>query len=178
MAIFLESPWPLLLIGTVLEAVLALFLLRTGQGKYLAAILGVGAVLLGGLAVERFVVTDRERVEHTLDAAVAAVKANDIQRLLDCLSPSAQNTREEARWLLGRVEVTDAWIRELEITVNRLTSPPTAKARFLAVGTGRDRRNEFPYRTFAQKVEVKLRREGDRWLATGYDVEDFSPPQR
>ena len=62
MVIFLESPWPILLIGIAVEAVLAVMLLRTGQGRLLWAMLGMAAVVLLGLAVERLVVTDREAV--------------------------------------------------------------------------------------------------------------------
>jgi hypothetical protein len=73
--IFLESPWPILLIGIAAEAVLAILLLRTGQGKWLLAMLGAGLVVLLGLLVERLVVTDGKLVQQTLDAAVAAVEA-------------------------------------------------------------------------------------------------------
>ena len=58
--------------------------------------------------------------------------------------------------------------------MNRLTSPWTAQARFLAMGKGRDRKNEFPYELRAAG-EVKFRREGDRWLVAGYEVENFDP---
>ena len=172
MIIFLESPWPILLIGIAVEAVLAVMLLRTGQGRLLWAMLGVGAVVLVGLVVERLVVTDREAVENTLDACVAAVKANDINRLSECISPTAPQVRAEARFVLGRVEVQKAAITDLEITINRLTSPPTAKAKFRAIGAGRDRKGEFPYQGFAEFITVELRLEGDRWLVSGYQPEN------
>lgn len=86
-------------------------------------------------------------------------------------------SRREARWILDRVQVSDAYIRQLEITINRLTSPPTARAKFVAVGKGTDRKGEFPYETFMRRVVVDLRLEDGRWLATGYDVEDFQPPR-
>ena len=57
------------------------------------AMLAVAAVVLVGLAVEHFVVTDRKAVENTLDECVAAVKANDINRLLECISPTASQVR-------------------------------------------------------------------------------------
>ena len=172
MVIFLESPWPILLIGIAVEAVLAVMLLRTGQGRMLWAMLGVAAVVLVGLAVERLVVTDREAVENTLDACVAAVKANDINRLLECISPAAPQVRAEARFVLDRFEVQKAALTDLEITINRLTNPPTAKAKFRAIGAGRDRKGEFPYQGFAEIVTVELRLEGDRWLVSGYQPEN------
>ena len=64
--------------------------------------------MLLGLLVERLVVTERKAVMQTLDAGVAAAKANDLNRLLDCISPQATETRNYARLVLGRVEVEDA----------------------------------------------------------------------
>jgi len=176
--IFLESPWPWLVLGIAVEAVLAVALLRTQRGYLLWAMLGTAAFVALGLLVERLVVTEREEVEMTLDAGVAAAKANNLGRLLNCISPKATKARYYAGLVLGRFEVEDARIRDLEITINRLTSPPTAKAKFLAVGKGRDRKNEFPYENYMRTVVVELRREGDRWLVADFDVEDFHPPGR
>lgn len=176
MAVFLESPWPILLIGIAVEAVLAMVLLRTGQGRMLWAMIGVAVFVVLGLVVERFVVTDREAIGNTLDAAAAAVETNQLDRLLDCVSPKAEKTRKDARFVLGLFEFNKARICDLEITVNRLTSPVTAKAKFRAVGQGRDRRGEIPYQGFARWVTVTMRQEGDRWLIGEYTVEDLQVP--
>jgi hypothetical protein len=174
--IFLESPWPWFILGIAVEAVLAVALLRTQRGYLLWVMLGVGAFVLLGLLVERLVITDRKLVMRTLDAGVAAAKANNLDRLLDCISPTAKNPRDYARLVLSRAEVEDAHIHDLEITINRLTSPPTATARFLAVGKGRDRKGEFPNQPFAERVVVELRREGGRWLVADFEVEDYPSP--
>lgn len=176
MVIVLESPWPILFIGIAVEAVLAVVLLRTGRGAVLWGMIGVAAFVLLGLLIEWLVVTEREAVEYTLDACVAAVEANDVERLLSCISPSAQQARKDARWVLGRVQVERARINDLEIKINRLTSPPTATARFQAIGTGRDRKGESPYQTFGQRVTVELRQENARWLVAGYNIEDLKLP--
>jgi hypothetical protein len=172
MAFFVENPLRILFIGVVVEAVLAMLLLRTGRGILLWAILGVACLFGAWLAVERLVVTDREAVEQTLDDAVKAVRRNDLGGLLNCIAPSANAPRELSNWVMGRFEVGEGHIGELEIKVNRLTSPPTAKATFLAIGRGRDRRNECPYQGFGHRVTVELRLMGDRWLVTGYDLPD------
>jgi hypothetical protein len=178
MEIFVESPWPWLLIGVGVETVLAIVLVRTQRGAVLWAMLAVAAVVAAGLVVERLVVTDRKAVENTLDAAVAAVEANDISRLLACISPSAENVRSQARTMLDRVEVRSVWIRGLEVKVNRLTSPWTAQARFVASGEAQDRKNELPYPGYTHPVVVEFRREGDRWLVTGYSVEGLDSALR
>ena len=171
--IFVESPWPILFIGIAVEAVLALLLLRTGLGKFLIAMIGVAVVVAAGLIVEHFVPTDRKAVTQTLDTAVAAVKRNDLQGALNCISPSAEAPRYLTRLVLDRVDVKEAHISSLEINVNRLTSPPSAEAKFLAVGQGKDRKGEWPYNSFFRHVTLTLRLEGGRWLVTGYTIEDF-----
>lgn len=176
--ILLESPWPWLLLGIAAEAALAVALVRTQRGHLIWAMLGVAVVMLLGLAVERVVVTEREAVEMTLDEGVAAARANNLNRLLACISPKATKARNYAAWVMSRAEVQEAYIHGLEITINRLTSPPTARARFSAIGRGRDRRGEFPDQPFAQRVVVELRREGGRWLVSDFKVEDFELPRR
>jgi hypothetical protein len=170
----LESPWPILFTGIAIEAVLAVVLLRTGRGYVLWAMIGTAIIVLVGLVIERLVVTDREAIENGLDAAVAAAEANNIDRLLDCISPTAQETRNDARWMLDRIEVRSCYVRNLTITINDRTNPPTARAHFLAVGQGTDRKGEFPYRSYSRHVTVELRRENGHWLATGYDVEGLN----
>ena len=117
MMIFLESPWPILLIGIAVEAVLALLLLRTGQGRWLWTMLGVGLLVVLGLLVEHFVVTDRKAIINTLDAAAAAVEANNLNGVLDCLSPSAEHIRSESR--RASIGSSSAW---LAFTIWRLSS--------------------------------------------------------
>jgi hypothetical protein len=176
MTIFLESPWPILLIGIAAEAAMAVALLRSGRGKWLWPMLGVAVLVLGGLAVEHFVVTDRKLIIQTLDDATAGVEANDLQRVLRCISPSAARPRSDAQWLLGRVTFDTARIYRLDIKINRLTSPPSAKAHFTALGKGKDRSGVIPYQAYSRQVDVELQREGNRWLVTGYQVEGLNLP--
>jgi len=176
MAIFLESPWPILFLGIAVEAVLGMMLFQTGRGRLLWAMIGTAALVVVGLIVERFVVTPREAVEDVLDAAVVAVNRNDLDGLLACIAPSAKEPRDFSRWVLERVEVQEGRIREVEIKVNPLTSPPSADAKFLAIGRGNDRKGEFPAQSFAQHVKVKLRLEGGRWLVVGYELLDLRLP--
>ena len=137
--IFLESPWPILVIGIAAEAALGLALLRSGQGKWLWAMLGVAVLVIGGLLAEHFVVTDRKLITHTLDTAAAAVEGNNLPRLLDCISPEAQKVRADSDRLLHRFVFKTGRIYHLDIKINRLTSPPTAKVHFLAFGEAKDR---------------------------------------
>ena len=76
-----ESPWPLLIVGLVLEAVLAIVLFRTGRGAVLWAMGGVALLVLLGVLIEQWTVTDTKRIRQTLEAAAAGLQANDAQRV-------------------------------------------------------------------------------------------------
>lgn len=176
----LESPWPILFIGILVEAALAVLFFQTGRGKLLWAILGVAVLLGGGLVVERLVVTDREAVANTIDAAVAAVRANNKERLLACVSPNAKPVRQMTDYVFNLVEFIDAGISNLEITVGTPTGrtaggPQTAVAKFTAIGHARDRLGQVPYQGFMQELTVNFRREGDRWLIDSYNAKDQLP---
>jgi hypothetical protein len=90
---FLEDPMPIILFGIVAEAVLGIILLTTRRGVLLWAMAGVLVLVLAGVGLEWLVVTERERVEATVEGAAAAVRANDRQGLLQCLDPAAADAR-------------------------------------------------------------------------------------
>jgi hypothetical protein len=168
MTILFENPWWIIFIGIVLEAVLGIILFRTGRGVLLWAMLAVFVLMLSGVLVERLVVTERERVEMTLDGIVSALEANDLNRLYTYVARDAVKTRGRAAWAMGRIEVQTARIYKLEITVNRLTNPPTAKAAFFGHIAYRDRQGEIPYSNYGSRFIVDLRKDGDIWVVTGH----------
>jgi ketosteroid isomerase-like protein len=168
--IFLESPWPIVVIGVAAEAILAVMLVRTGRGVLLGAMAAVGVAVGIGLLVERLVVTDRKLVARTIDGAAAALEANDLARLLELIAPDAAQTRDAATLALQEGEFRRVRLYQLEITVVRTTSPPTAKATFNVIATGKDRRGEFGELTRPLRMTVRLRRESGRWLITGHEL--------
>ncbi len=168
MTLFLENPAPIIFAGIVLEAMLATAFVSTRRGSVLLAMLGVLVLVLGGVALERLVVTDAERVEATLDGAAAALEANSLQQLEPYLARNAAETRGRAAYALGAVEITGVRISHLEIDINRLTSPPTAEARFHGVVNYQDRTGMIPYRTYAAQFVVGLELEDDRWVITDH----------
>jgi hypothetical protein len=173
MSIFLNSPWPIICIGIFVEAVLGLILLRTGRGVLLLAMGGVLLVVLGGVALACFVVTDEKLIEASLDGCTAAMEKGDLKGVLSHVSPSAEHTRSEAARAFQYAEFIQIKIHGLDITVNKLTSPRTATAKFSALVTGRDRKGEFGTHTQPIKeFQVDFRLEGDRWLIAGHKLKD------
>jgi hypothetical protein len=176
MSIFLESPVPILSIGIFVELVLAIALWQTGRGRVLLMMLGVLAVMAGGWLLQWLVVTDYEAIDDLLHDCASAVVANDVNRALSHISPSAKQVQAAARQVFEEDEVTMAKITDLQIAVNRRANPRTAKATFNAIGRGRDRKGQIPETTYGCHVIVKLRKEGDRWFIADYSLEDLELP--
>lgn len=165
----MESPWPALWIGLILEVLLAIALVRTGRGAIIGAMVLVLALSGGLIFLERVVVTEREEVENTLDDIAAAVEANDVQKVLAAFSPKCPRVNE-VRSTLSRVKVRAANVGgDFEVTFNRLTSPPSAKTRFTGYIDAHDNKGEIPYEHIIRKFQVTLQKQGDRWL-----IADFS----
>jgi hypothetical protein len=169
---FIESPWPSLAIGFALEVILAIALVRTGRTAIIAAMVVVLAATIGLLALERVVVTEREEVEDTLDAVAAALESNDVPAVLAAFSPNCPRLGE-VKSALSRFTVREARIGgDLEVRINRLTSPPSAATYFTGRIDGKDSRGEFPYEHMIRKFKVTLERRGDKWLIADYSDAD------
>lgn len=168
MTIFLENPMPVIVVGILLEAVLGVLLFSTRRSVLLAPMAGVLLLVLGGVWLERVYVTETEQVEATLDGVAAALKTNDLAQVQSYLAPNAQQTRQRAAWALGLVEVTDAKIRNLTITINALTSPPTAEAKFDGIIFFRGKTIDVGRDRYPATFTVELEQDGDRWLITDH----------
>lgn len=103
-----EDPWPIagaLLVAAVVGLLMARF---TTQGKFLVwglAAIGLAAVLL---LVERFWVTDRERIEATLHGIADAAKRSDYTALEGFLAPEfGQPSLIGRAYIRGTLEATE-----------------------------------------------------------------------
>lgn len=163
---------PLILFGIAAEAVLGIILLMSGRGVLLWAMGGVLVLVLAGVGLERLVVTEREQVEATLEGAAAALQANDQTRLLGgeaYLAESAVETRERARYALNHIEFTKVKITNLEIKINRLTSPPSATARITGHVQYEDPTGQMIHDNYLIKdLTLRLRRTPEGWKIVGH----------
>ena len=164
-----EDPKLIIFVGVIAVAVLASILTRTARYKLvLSAMVGVLLITIAGVVLERVVVTEKEKVEATIDGAAAALEDNDVDRVLYYISESADRTRTRAEWSLEQIEVIDTKIRNLEIIINELTSPPTAEARFDGVIYYRLKVASTGREWYPAQIFVELRRENGRWLITDH----------
>jgi hypothetical protein len=177
MSVFIESPWPILFFGITIEAVLGFLLFQTGRGKLLWAMLAVAAVMGAGLTVEHFVITDRKAINKTLDAAIAAVCANDLNALRRCTSAAALKKPYDAAWILSIAKIESVSLSGLEITVQSKNTPPTALATFNAIAKLDDKSGQLLYHAAGAQVAVKFRKEREQWLIDSYTVEGLDAPK-
>jgi hypothetical protein len=173
--LFLESPWPILIAGLVLEMVLAIALFRTGRGALLGAMAGVALLVLLGIMIEHWTLTDTKRIRQTLEAAAAGLRAGNAQHVDSCIVPDADGdvARQLVVWALSRAEFLELTIRNLEVKFNYRTSPPTADTTFTVWVRGTDRSGTIPGEISQPvRMEVQLRKESGRWLIYGEPKHD------
>jgi hypothetical protein len=175
MTALLESPWPALWLGLIAEALLGVAWYQTGHRRLMQAMAGVVGLVLLLLAIEWLVVTDREQVSNTLEDTARALETNDLDQVLAFLAPEADRLRSDAQRYLPNLNVREANVGgDLEVTINRFTNPPTARATFTGRITGASRGpDRFPHENFVRKFTLKLRQDGDRWLLTDYEMGDL-----
>lgn len=171
-----EDPTTLIVAGVLMEALLAVAVVKSGRGTLILPMIGV-LVLVGlGVLVERLVVTEREQVETTLDGVCQALMANDVEGVLSYIDPQAGDIRSNVRSMLPQAHITDARLFDLIIDVNRHGHPPSAQAHFTGRVKGR-----FPRGGAGggegllalRRFTVDFRQEGDRWLISAY--QDHGP---
>jgi hypothetical protein len=168
--LFLESPWPILIVGLILEMALAIVLFRTGRAAVLAAMGGVALLVLVGVLIERWTVTDTKKVRQTLEAAAAGLQANDAKLVYPHVvsGPDGDRARELIRWALSCAEFKELSVRNLDVKFNYHTSPPTAEATLMVWAVGKDRSGLLPgEKTQPHRLTVPLRKESGRWLIFG-----------
>lgn len=173
MNVFLESPWPAVLLCIVVETILGIVFMRTGRVLVVVAMGLVLAATAGMLILEATVVTDTEQIEDTLHGIAEDLEANDVPAVLAAFAPQCPRLRE-VRSRLERVTVQSASVgADLEVRISKLTNPPSATAFFTGHIHARENRGTIPYENFIRKFQVKLERRDGNWLIT--DVEDAAP---
>jgi hypothetical protein len=173
MTMFLESPWPAIVIGAAALGLLGVAYQNTGQPRLRTAMFGVPVVVLALLLVEWLIVTQREAISNTLEDMAVALESNQLEAVMAYLAPEAAKIRSDAQQYLPGVEISDANIGgDLQVVVNRLTNPPSARATFTGriSGANRSPAERSPYENLVRKFTLTLRQEGDRWLITGYEM--------
>ena len=169
MRVLLESPFPALLGGGLLTAMLIGGWVQTARLWPLLAALGVIAVTVGLVVLEQQVETEREKVTTTLREMVQVVEQNDLEGLLQHIHPEAEDIRQKARREFPNYHFGAISIRpNLEVTIMD-GSPATARATFNVVADGSLAGLGLEESSVRRYVEVDFKQYGDHWKIIGYD---------
>jgi len=173
MTALLESPWPAIVVGVMAAGLLGVAYHNTGNPRLRWAMAGTLAAVLLLLLVEWLVVTDREAIADTLEDVAVALETNDLDAVLAYLAPEGDRIRLDAQRYLPAFEISDANVGgDLEVVVNRVTNPRTARVTFTGriSGASRNLAERSPYENFVRPFTLRLREDEDRWLITDYDM--------
>jgi ketosteroid isomerase-like protein len=90
---FTENPWPPIFIGVAAALLLLSAWTRTGRRWCLVVALALGAACVGVFFFERWYVTELEEVDAELPKLLAAVEADDVDRVLAFIDEDATKWR-------------------------------------------------------------------------------------
>ncbi|MGE0607289.1 MAG: hypothetical protein AB7O62_09365 [Pirellulales bacterium] len=169
-----EDPWPIVWIALPLLAMLGVGYYHSRHRGVLAAILTTLALSAAALVIERTVVTEREEIEQTLDAAALAVKQNDLPAVLAFIAPEALAMRSTVQAMLPTLDVADAKVTgNLQIEINSAGKERRATASFIGRLTVNRPKAEgvFLHDNYVRPFTVQLRKEGNRWVMTSFSTD-------
>jgi len=102
----------------------------------LITVIATAVVLIGGVALERYIETDREALRRTLKEISAAITADDLKTVLSYTAPDAEKLRGLAAEGMTRAKLSLVNFRNIQIQINDATSPITAELRLIVLFRG------------------------------------------
>ena len=181
MAIFVESFWVWIGIAFVVGAVGYMIYMNDQRPRTLGiTALATLLILVLGFSIYFCVDTDRKSICRMLDGLIAAIEADDVDRVVkEYVSPKAGRTAALARGNMAAVSISDAKYRNLKLEVNNLMSPPIARAKFTGIVYWKTKGHN-PFITIdtpqflAVQFDIELEKTKDNsWRVT--DKCDFDP---
>lgn len=177
MSIFAESPWIwiALSIGLLLVAY-ATYVSDRKIKRFVVLVVCAALVLAGGLLLDYCIETDREKISTLLDQIAVDLCNDDLDAIESHISPNAEETRNLAAAAMALARITKATVRNLRITFNDATSPPTAIASFSGNFRGETKGGYYGKMEFFQRMtfDVTLEKIDGRWYVT--DEFTYEPP--
>ncbi len=125
-------------------------------------------VVLLGLSI--FIETPREQVTRTVNQLAMAVQYNDVNALLEHISPNLGEIRQAAEREMQDTKFIQCWIAKIhDIQIDETKSPPHARVNLaLIVGVQESVHSDGPARGRVQ-LWLDLQKESDgKWRVTHY----------
>ena len=161
-----EDSTPVLVITSLLEMMLVVALLRTGQRRFLTAILLTGALAGTCVAIEWFVETEREQLARVVEQTRQAVLTNDREQIFLWIDPDSSILRKEVAGYLAQYELKAIKITNgPEITVHH-TDPMVADVRVTARIDLAGKATTIAYTSVLLRVEARAAQTSAGWRWT------------
>ena len=187
MTLFLESSWAWVITGGCLEIVCWVcwktfaveaggFACRAGKG-IAAGMLAILLVVLGGILVERLVVTPREEILQTLEQACRAFESNDSSQVKRYIASTQRDIMPRVDLYMGMVHFTEVRLRQIQVRLNTYTSPMTANVESFGTAwfEGQGATAMLPYKQYAANFRLGLVRETDGWKVENIEGDPQKP---
>ncbi|MCA9201118.1 MAG: hypothetical protein KDA87_26440 [Planctomycetales bacterium] len=173
MAIFLEQSWPVLAIGiTALIVTLAIWV-QMQRGILLVAAAAILALTVGGVALERKVVTDFEVLQTSLQQIAEDLASNDIDLIAQHISTKSPQLRNDAARILRQGTIKRVSVKNnLEAEFSQEDPPQRVEASFNAVATVTAKGDPTAMYTVPQFFTVVFERENGQWKVVSYTNSD------
>jgi hypothetical protein len=175
MNLLFENPLPIWSLGAVCLAIAVIVFLAKRSLASILGVVGVIAVTLMLIFVERAVITPSEGVEQSLAGLMAAIEANDVAAVVASIDPAAKAIRSEAETLMPQVKVKQTGATSVRVEVDESANP------FKATSFFRGRIDGIHARTGARvfyfdQVEIDWQKSGETWLVINYGAEFRGKP--
>jgi hypothetical protein len=175
MALVLENPLPIWSLGAVCLAISVIVFFARRSLVSIIGMIGVIAVTLLLVFVERFVITPSEQVEQSLVSLMDAIQANDLPAVAAMIDPSAKHVRSDAETLMPQVKVKETGSTSVRVEVDKSANPLRATAFFRGRIDGTHAKSGVRIFYF-DNVEIDWQQVGDQWLFVDYRVKFRGKP--
>lgn len=159
---FTETPWPPIFIGIAAALLLLSAWARTGRRWCLYAAIAFGVACVGVLFFERWYVTELEEVEAEVPQLVAAVEADDVDKVLSFLAEDEPGVRGAVQLGMSRYRIKDS-IRLTDVQVRYDGDPSMVITHFRATGTIVQKSGSNVSQRIPTRWELTWRKSGGKW---------------
>ena len=170
MAFFVESTWIWVVLAAAVFALgYSMFVNDKKNRTLLLTVLASALVLVGGLALERNIETDKEAIRRTMKEISAAIRADDLKLVTSYTAPDAEKLRSLATVGMNQAKLSTVIFSNINIKVNDATVPVTAEVFLVANFRGRLKgQTMFGESDFFDQFQftVIFEQHDKRWLAT------------
>lgn len=170
MTVLTEEPVYVLMSGALLTTTLGVLAFFSGRGVLWVLTLLALAATVVLLVYEARTVTDREKLDATLDQMLVCIRNNDVGGLAAFGSPARKDTIDRIRAEMPQYRIRSCTISRRKPPVIQATEPPTATLEFVAFVDVDATQSSHHYEgAVFRGVTLTFRREpGGEWRVVDY----------